>query len=137
MKMKNRLRLSFEKNYIQVVESYQNYSQAAAAKKEAKVTKTAPVTPNASRVGAVHKCTICGDEKEKSGYSGPQWRKNRKKGTAKCLLCKNIVIHGAPTLVVHKCAICGDEKEKSGYNGSQWKNNREKGTAKCLLCVAK
>ena len=63
-----------------------------AMKAKADSEGVAPVTPSASAskrgsISGVHKCTICGDEKEKSGYSGSQWKKNRKKGTAKCLLC--------------------------------------------------
>ena len=35
----------------------------------------------------LHKCSMCGDDKDKSGYSSSQWKKNRKNGKAKCLVC--------------------------------------------------
>ena len=33
------------------------------------------------------KCIACNEEKPKASYSGSQWKKNRKKGTAKCKDC--------------------------------------------------
>jgi hypothetical protein len=47
---------------------------------------------------ATHKCSMCDTEKNKTEYSGSQWKKNRKKGTAKCKTCASA---GVPQDTTH------------------------------------
>ena len=68
-------------------------------------------------------CTLCNENKKRSGYSKNQW--NKMEGS-KCKGCLN-------TVERRKCTRCKENIPKSGYSKSQW--SKSGGGRKCKGCT--